>query len=150
MILYSSNYETNALGVHILPHARDYANAVLIRKLVKGTDYVVVPDDKGPVLEFLECYTYSEKYGSVFHQLKFDEAIRKRWRVRRAEKLKALDLRYILALERNHPEEIAEVIRQKNLLREVTKCPIPPHNSLDGPVRNYVVEYMNYLPEILK
>jgi hypothetical protein len=109
----------------------------------------VVPDHEGPLLEFLDCYTYDERLGAVFNQKRFDESIRNLWRRARVEKLKELDTLYIIALERNDVQTIADVVQRKMELREITKREIPSYDPLNGTLREYMLKTKNTLPDIL-
>lgn len=149
MIIFESNPETKALGVMFLMDPAEYDDQVKLRTKMQGRLYKKVADHEGPLLEFLDCYTFDEKTGAVFHQDTFDEMIRKQWRKVRIGKLQQLDTQYIIALERNDTSTIAEIVQKKTQLRDVTKQEIPKYEPMNGPLREYMLSLKGYLPEIL-
>lgn len=149
MIIFESNPETKALGVMFLMDPAEYDNQVKLRATMQGKPYRKVADQEGPLLEFLDCYTFDEKTGAFFHQDRFDEMIRKQWRKVRIDKLQQLDTQYIIALERNDTDTIADIVQKKNQLRDVTKQEIPRYEPMNGPLREYMMRLKGYLPEIL-
>ena len=140
MIIFESDLETKALGIHFLMNPADYNNQVKIRAMLMGRPHRIVPDHEGPMLEFLNCFTYDEKVGALFHQEIFDEMIRNKWRQLRIPKLQQLDVDYIIAVERNDTTLISEIVQKKTLLRNVTDEPIPKYDPTNGPLRQYMIQ----------
>lgn len=149
MIIFESNPETKALGVMFLMHPAEYDDQVKLRNTMQGKPYRKVADQEGPLLEFLDCYTFDEKTGALFHQDRFDEMIRKQWRKIRVGKLQQLDTQYIIALERNDRDAIDTIVQKKTLLRDVTRQEIPKYEPMNGPLREYMLRLKDYVPEIL-
>jgi hypothetical protein len=150
MIIFETDPETKALGVQFLMNPADYNNHVKMRRQLQGKSYKVIPDNEGPLLEFLQCYTYDEKQGASFHQEVFDEMIREKWRKNRAAKLQTLDTQYIIALERNDTDKIVDIVRQKTILRDITKKDIPKWEPFNSSLREYMLNTAKYIPEELK
>lgn len=150
MIIFESDPETKALGVQFLMNPADYNNQVKIRSQMQGKSYRVIPDNEGPLLEFLRCYTYDERHGAVFHQEIFNDMIREQWRKYRVAKLQSLDTQYIIALERNDTDKIADIVRQKTILRDITKKEIPKWEAFNSSLREYMLNMAKYIPDELK
>ena len=150
MIIFESDPETKTIGVHFLMDPKDYKNEVKLRSLLQGKSYKVVPDNEGPLLEFLSCYRFDEKQGAVIDQQAFNEQIYKRWRTLRDSKLRVLDTEYIIALERNDTDKIADVIRRKTLLRDITKQEIPKFEQREESLRQYMMRMKDYIPSVLE
>ena len=149
MIIFESDPETKSLGMLLMMNAADEDNQVKLRNRMQGKPYRKVADNEGPLLEFLECYTFDEKLGMTFRQDKFGEMIRKQWRKKRIPKLQQLDTQYIIALEKNDTEAIADIVQKKAQLRNVTKQEFPRYEPMNGSLREYMLKYKNYLPECL-
>jgi hypothetical protein len=149
MIIFESDPETKSLGMLLMMNAADEDNQVKLRNRMQGKPYRKVADNEGPLLEFLECYTFDEKLGMTFRQDKFGEMIRKQWRKKRIPKLQQLDTQYIIALEKNDTEAIADIVQRKAQLRDVTKQEFPKYEPMNGSLREYMLKYKNYLPECL-
>ena len=147
---FESDPETKALGVQFLMNPADYNNQVKIRSQMQGKSYRVIPDNEGPLLEFLRCYTYDERQGAVFHQEIFNDMIREQWRKYRVAKLQSLDTQYIIALERNDTDKIADIVRQKTILRDITKKEIPKWEAFNSSLREYMLNMAKYIPDELK
>ena len=150
MIIFQTDPETKDLGVQFLMNPIDYNNEVKIKSMLQGKSYKVIPDNEGPLLEFLPCYKFDEKQGMVFNQQMFNEQIYKRWRQLRATKLQVLDTEYIIALERSDKDRIDSVIQRKTALRDITKQEIPSYVSYQESLRDYMLRMRDYIPEILQ
>lgn len=149
MIVFESDPQTKAVGVQFLMNPAEYKNEVKLRSLMQGKSYKVIPDTDGPLLEFLQCYKFDEKQGVVLDQSAFNEQIYKHWRQLRSSKLQVLDTEYIIALERNDADKIADVVQRKTVLRDITTREIPVYDAMEGPLKEYMLRIKSYIPKEL-
>jgi hypothetical protein len=149
MIVFESDPQTKAVGVQFLMNPDEYKNEVMLRFLMQGKSYKVIPDNDGPLLEFLQCYKFDEKQGFVLNQSAFNEHIYKHWRQLRSSKFQVLDTEYIIALERNDADKIADVVQRKTVLRDITTREIPAYNAIEESLKEYMLRMKSYIPKEL-
>lgn len=128
-------------GVDIIyPVARSIEDIILL-ELPQDSVYSIVDKDTIPLTRvFRRAWTYQE--GQLVVDLEMAKGIqRDRWRAARTPKLAQLDLDYMRALETNDTVKMAEIVVQKQALRDVTTT------DLSGIT---VAELESIWPEILR
>jgi hypothetical protein len=106
--------------VIIYPVSRSIEDIILL-ELPPDSVYSVVDQDTLPLTRvFRGAWTYQD--GQLVVDLDLAQGIqRDRWRAARTPKLAQLDLDYMRALETNDAVKMAEIVAQKQALRDVTE-----------------------------
>jgi hypothetical protein len=98
---------------------------VIQKDVPSDVPYLVVDNLDMVDNEYFNAHDFHPLSGAVVNTDRAKELLLNKWREARVPLLQKLDVAYMKALETGDPTTIASVVSAKQVLRDVTKTPLP-------------------------